>query len=81
MLLPLLLLLLLLLLLCPSCYFFFFSVRVAQTLRAIDALHQATFNRVGVPANWKEGEDVLVGTNVSGFRRFPPSPPPGISYI
>eukprot|EP00904_Undaria_pinnatifida_P004021 jgi/Undpi1/1361/HiC_scaffold_11.g04753.m1 len=36
-----------------------------ETLRAIDALHQATFNRVGVPANWKEGEDVLVGTNVS----------------
>ncbi|CAM9151933.1 unnamed protein product [Hapterophycus canaliculatus] len=36
-----------------------------ETLRAIDALQQATFNRVGLPANWKEGEDVLVGGNVS----------------
>ncbi|CAN0114168.1 unnamed protein product, partial [Ectocarpus sp. 8 AP-2014] len=36
-----------------------------EALRAIDALQQATFNRVGIPANWKEGEDVLVGANVS----------------
>ncbi|CAM9910084.1 unnamed protein product [Pylaiella littoralis] len=36
-----------------------------ETLRAIDALQHATFNRVGMPANWKEGEDVLVAANVS----------------
>lgn len=37
----------------------------SQTLRAIDALQQATFNRIGIPANWKEGEDVLIDTRVS----------------
>lgn len=42
-----------------------------QTLRAIDALQQATFNRVGMPANWKEGEDVLVAANVSLQTNYP----------
>ncbi|CAM9907225.1 unnamed protein product, partial [Discosporangium mesarthrocarpum] len=35
-----------------------------ETLRAIDAVQQATFNRIGLPANWKEGEDVFVGNDV-----------------
>ena len=39
-------------------------------IRAIDALQQATFNRVGVPANWKDGEDVLVSSSVSPFGFF-----------
>lgn len=51
-----------------------FSWGTTQALRAIDALQQATFNRVGIPANWKEGEDVLVGENVS--LPLPPRPLP-----
>lgn len=35
-----------------------------ETLRAIDALQLATFNQVGVPANWKEGEDVFIQPHV-----------------
>ncbi|CAM9523086.1 unnamed protein product, partial [Choristocarpus tenellus] len=35
-----------------------------ETLRAIDAIQQATFNQVGMPANWKEGEDVFINLDV-----------------
>ncbi|CAN0402410.1 unnamed protein product [Ascophyllum nodosum] len=45
-------------------YFYSVGHNFYEMIRAIDALRQATFNRVVVPSNWKDGEDVLVSSSV-----------------
>ncbi|CAM9220101.1 unnamed protein product [Chrysoparadoxa australica] len=35
-----------------------------ELIRAIDALQLATFHQVGIPANWKEGEDVFIQPSI-----------------
>ena len=38
---------------------------MAEILRIIDALQTTDANKVATPANWKPGEDVIIGTSVT----------------
>jgi len=36
-----------------------------EILRAIDAIQLSTFHQVATPSNWRQGEDVLIPSNIS----------------